>query len=377
MHPPPGTPGRRGRGRVGGLLALAVAAVVVGGCVRITTGPSGTPGGSRSPVPGATATASPSAPVRRSPSAAPSAVAPSAGRASISPDRIGYIAFDERLPYVREVSAGIQAEAERLGLDLVACDARNLAERALACATQLADAGVAGVISFQPYAGRAAEVCAAYGDLPTIAIAIPQEPCQIAIASPDDHTAGELAGGVLGRFAKERWDCDISAYVSLERGDAGPAAEARMAGYRQGFETFCPLSDGAARVLQGADRVATAQVQMRRLLASLAGGRIVVVGLSEDAVQGALAAAREAGRGSDVWVSGIGADPSVRREIACNEQYVASAALFPDAVGSLVVPALADAIAGRPVEPLIRTPLTLVTKDNVREVFPDTPPCDP
>jgi ribose transport system substrate-binding protein len=197
----------------------------------------------------------------------------------------------------------------------------------------------------------------------------------------DNRAAGALAGDALGRFSADRWGCDISAWVSLESSAtessaAGNLAAERMAGYRDGYERRCPIADELVTILDGGDRVITAERKVATLLDDIEGDRIVVVGLNEDAASGALSAARHAGRRKDVWVSGQGADPSARRTIACDEHYLASVAHLPERFGEVLVPTLLDAIEGMAVPSRIDTPIELVTADRIRVLFPDVAPCD-
>lgn len=389
------------RARFGGLrlragAALAVVSVCLSACVSVTFSPAepgASPGSSParspelSPEPGSPGPSSAVPPSSAPPSTGPATTVP-ATRATDSPtlpaptgatrDRplIGYISYDEALPYARQVTVGIVSEAERLELDLVTCDAGRLAAKALGCGQRLREAGVDGVVSFQPFADLAGEVCTAYGDVPTIAIAIAQEPCQVAIARVDDAAAGRMAGEALGRFARDRWECDITAFVSLEASAAGAAAVARSTGLREGYSSVCPLPEDGTATLDGVDRVATARVAVASLLDRLPGRRLVVAGVNGDATLGALEAARASGREGDLYLAGVGADASVRSQIACNERYVASIALFPENTGTIVLPALLDVLAGSTVSPELALPFELLTGENVRRLFPGTPACE-
>jgi ribose transport system substrate-binding protein len=231
------------------------------------------------------------------------------------------------------------------------------------------------VLSFQPFADLAVQVCDATGSVPTVGIVFDQGPCQVTALHIDQAEAGRLAGEAVGRFASRRWDCEVSAYVSLESGDTDPDGRARMEGYRTGFGEHCPLP-GRSPVLDGADRMVTARTAMAQLLERLRGRRIIVVGINEDAILGAMAAAQDAGRTEDLWYSGQLADPAIRRHIACDRRYIASVAQFPERFGGQLVPLLEQAMAGQAIPPVVAAELSLVTAHNVRDLFPDTPPCN-
>ena len=244
------------------------------------------------------------------------------------------------------------------------------------CARRLGEAGIDGLLSFQPFPDLAAQVCAAVGDVPVVGIVFDQGPCQVSRLRIDQAESGRLAGDAVGRFAAERWDCETSAYLSLESSDADPDGRARMAGYRDGYEEHCPLP-GRTFVLDDADRLVTAQTQVASRLEGLQGKRIIIVGLNEDAILGAMAAAsaaRSRRRGLVQRPAGRCLHPPGR--IACDDQYIASVAQFPERFGEQLVPLLVSALDGEAVPPLVDAALELVTASNVRELFPETPDCE-
>jgi ribose transport system substrate-binding protein len=365
------SPGRAAR-RAALAAGLAGLLTIPAGCVTVTRSDqrASAPGGaSTSPV--ATG-AAPAGTASTGPAAVGSA--PS-GPAAVAATRVGYLALDEDSVFLAAVSEGIVSAARAAGVDLVTCDGGWTRDGIVACATQLGQAGVAGLVSLQPIADLAPQVCAAVGGVPTVGIVFEQGPCQVAHLAIDQAASGRLAGEALGRFAAERWACQASAYVSLESSDADPDGRARMAGYREGYQAHCPLPQRTLR-LDGADRLVTAQTQLARRLAQLKGDRIIVAGITEDAILGAMAAAAAAGRSDDLWFSGQLADPAIRQRIACDPRYVASVTQHPEAYGERVMPLLLGAIDGRAVPPLVEAQLELVTAANVRELFPDTPACE-
>jgi ribose transport system substrate-binding protein len=367
------------------LLAIVAAGLIVAGCVSVTRVadepevPSAAPSASSArPSPsGLAPETTPGAPGRSDVStASPGQAEVSAAPSPLQPGqrRLGYLSLDESNAFVRSVSEGILASAASAGLQLVGCDSGWTREGVIACAEHLGDMDIEALISFQPFADLGPQVCAATGDIPTVGIVFDQGPCQVARLEIDQAESGRLAGDAVGRFAAQQWGCDVSAYLSLESSDADPDGRARMAGYRAGFEEHCPLPDRTV-ALDGADRLVTAQTQVAGLLDELPGKRLVVVGLNEDAILGAMAAADAAGREGELWYSGQLADPSIREHIACDRQYIASVAQFPERFGEDLVPLLVRALDGEPVPELVTAPLELVTAANVRQLFPETPSC--
>lgn len=288
---------------------------------------------------------------------------------------IGYIALDASQSFVQEVSAGIREAVAAAGFALTECDAGWTREGVLACADELAAAGVHGVISFQPFADLGAAVCTATGDAPTIGIVYPQGPCQVAELRIDQAESGRLAGEALGRLAADRWDCEVQAYLSLGSEADDPIGSARMEGFSSGYQGSCPLPSDT-QTLERAQHLATARTQVAAQLERIKGRPIVVAAVSDLAVLGAMEAAADAGRERQLWYAGQLAEPAIRQAIACDEQVVASVAQQPERFGSVIVPVLAAAIEGQEVPPVIDAELVLVTAENVRQLYPDTPACD-
>lgn len=377
----PANPRRlRARWQAGSLVLLASLAA---SCVSISGGAGDTAPSSRAVHTGVLATAAASA----SPTGAASAEAGVAATAAASAEpssilrddgvtRVGYISLDERVPFAHTVSVSLERAAKAAGVELTACDAGLTRQGALDCAAQLGAAGIDGLISFQAFPDVAAAVCEAVGNVTTVGIAFEQGPCEVTNLRLDQFESGRVAGEAIGRMAREAWQCDVDAYVSLEAAAPEADAAARMEGYRTGFASQCPIDEAVVHVLPGADRVATAATKLGRLLDGLDGHHIVVVGLNEDAILGAIRAARAAGREDDLYYSGQGADPSIRLTIACDPHYVASVAHFPERYGPLSLQALLDLLDGKEVPRTIDAPLQLVTAANVRQIFPDTGSCD-
>jgi len=342
---------------------FAVTALIAAACTNSVASPSAA---SQAPASVAPASQAPA-------SEAPASQAP-ASQAATS-HKIGYISLGDSVPFVKLVSDGIKEAATAAGQDLLFCDSEIDAAKALACAQNLKVQGAEGVLNFQVFQDSSPEICTAYGGVPTIAIDIVQPPCQIAFMGANNKEAGKMAGEAIGKYAKDTWDCDFTAYVSLESTAAGAANTDRMGGYREGFQEFCPIPKDKEHVLDGADRTDPALEQMTNLLGALPGDKIVVVAINEDGILGAIGAANTLGRQTDLYYSGQGTDPSIWKDIACNPNYIASTAYFPEKYGTLLIPNMISALEGGTIPKEIFTEHVIVNKDNIRTIYPETPAC--
>ncbi|HSW41773.1 MAG TPA: sugar ABC transporter substrate-binding protein [Patescibacteria group bacterium] len=349
LNPRPSWPIRGGRV----VALLAAAALAVTAC-----------------VPGATAPPSP--PPTLAPTPTPAAnpydgVAEGAGAGV----KIGYLSYGELVPFVAAISAGIRAQAQLAGVELVECDARLDPTRVDDCMRQLSEAGVQGIIQFQGTLADPAVVCTQVpAGVPVLAVEFAQDPCAKVLVGADDLRAGQIAGRAVGEWVRERWDCTYDAYVSFGSAAAATRSQMRMEGYRQGFSAVCPITN--EQIGRAVDTEPLATAAMRDVLVTLPGrSRIIVVAVNGDAARGALVAAREAGREGDVWVSGQGGEEPARELIRTTEQYIGDAAFFPERYGRTVVPAILDLVAGRTVQPLLLIEPAWLDATTIDELYPE------
>jgi len=375
--------------RVAGLLmGLSVIVAACGSSASPTPAPATTPPATTAPATTAPATTAPA-------TTAPATPAPSADTGPVNPyvetgaiagsgtgKKIGYISLGEQVPFAVLVSNGIKEQAKIAGAELVFCDSKLDTPTALACAQQFAVQGVQGVLNFNVDQKASPQICDAYNNVPTIAIDITQPPCEVAFMGANNHEAGRIAGAAAGKFAKEKWNCEYTSYISLESTGAKAASDARMGGFRDGFKESCPIVN--EKIQPDVDRTDKAIGTMADVFTATPGDRLIVVGINEDGVIGALAAAKTLGREKDVFVAGQGADEFAWKDIACNPQYIASTLYFPENYGKTLIPAILDILGGKQVTPdgaggtvpkNLFTPHKLVNKDNIRDIYPQIPPC--
>ena len=364
-------------------LATAAAAVCL-----VSACSTGNASSSSSTSSSASSAASASAPASASASASASATLPSAAGASTAPAgeqnavpfqqaapgsgkglKIGLIALDDAVPFSKLVSDSIRKQAAAAGATLVFCDSKGDGATALACARTFKVEGVQGYLNFQSDAAVANAICAAGPKVPVIAIDIQQGDCQTAFMGANNQFAGFLAGQALGNYIKKKFNCQYDAYVSMEEPAAGAVNTARMVdGYQAGFKSVCgPIKNLKT---ENAFRIDVAQTTFTNVLTTLPGDhRIVVAAINDDAIEGALAAAKTAGRTTDLYVSGQGADPSSWCLIKSDQQWVGDTAYFPEKYGEIGVPYLIKAIKGQTIPKLLLVSHEIINSSNIDSIY--------
>jgi ribose transport system substrate-binding protein len=283
--------------------------------------------------------------------------------------KIGLIELGSSVPFSNLATKSVETAAKEAGAELVVCDSELEGQPALDCAKSFATQGVEGYLNFQPDAELSEAICKAGPQVPVIAVDISQEPCEVAFMGADNEYAGYIAGKAVGEFAKNEWNCEYDAYVSLEEPEAGSVNEERMGGYRKGFQEICP-GDLKNEKKLNASRSEVARTQFTDALTALPNmEHIIAVGINDESVLAALAAAKTAGREADVFVSGQGTEPNAVCAIKNNPQWIADTAYFPERYGEIGVPYLLEAMEGKEIPKKLLVPHKLLTSKNIEQVY--------
>jgi ribose transport system substrate-binding protein len=336
-------------------ILVAAAALVASACVPTSDQASA----SSSPTPTVGPTATPAA-------------NPYAGAAAGSGagTRIGYISYGDVVPYVKDVSDSVRAQAKAAGAELVECDVAMDATKVPDCLKQMADAGVKGLIQFQPVLADPSQSCAGLpANLPVIAIEEPTA-CAKVLVHADDLRAGQIAGAAVGAWVKSTWSCSDDAYLALQSTTAVERATLRLAGFHQGYASQCAIRN--EQLAPRADTAEGATSAVADLLATLSGKKqILVVAMNDEGAQGALDAATAAGRSADVFVVGQGGSSAARAQIRANAQWLGDSAYFPEQYGATAVPALLDLVAGKSVAAELLIEPAWLDKSTIGRYYPN------
>jgi ribose transport system substrate-binding protein len=285
---------------------------------------------------------------------------------------IGFTQLFLGVPFPDALQRGMEKAAEVAGFKLITCDSKMDAAAALNCARQFKTQKVDGLVTFQADAAAAANICAEGPQVPVIGIDIEQKPCQTAFVGAANAYAGEIVGHELGVYFAKNFNCEYDSFVSLESTAVGIVNEQRMGGIRKAFEAVCGPVKNLRIIDTGAGGQAdAAQRQFTDTLTALPGAKkVITVGINEDVIIAALAAARTQGRTDDLYLGVENFDPG-NCQIWTAPHFVASAAYFPERYAELIVPNLVKAIRGEKINEKILVPHELITPENVSKVYPE------
>lgn len=286
--------------------------------------------------------------------------------------RVGYISFGESIPYVHTITQSLTKAAASDGVEFVVCDSETDPEKALQCAIRFKQQNVQGIVNYQGDATAAERICKAGPEVPVIAITVHQKPCEVSWTGADNLAAGKMAGEGVGKYFKDKFNCEYDAYVSVEVKATGKTGLDRMGGYLSGFESVC----GKVHGFRSFDTKSDAQVARKNMIDTLTAipdaKRIVVVGANDAIILGALSAAASANRVEDVFVSAQGLDSSgVCGMRKYPNQWIGDTAYFPEAYGDVIIPAIVKAINGETLPKTLPAKLDFLTPKTVEQHYAD------
>ncbi|MBX3098119.1 MAG: substrate-binding domain-containing protein [Salinibacterium sp.] len=283
---------------------------------------------------------------------------------------VGYISAGEASPFVHALTVGVQEQAEKAGVDLRICDAQFDAAKALQCANDLSTQGITGLFNMQVDAASAPAICAV-NDVPTIALAIHQKPCELSFVGAEDERAGYLAGVAMGAYVDSRFGCDVDKIFSLEDVNSGETNTKRVKGWTEGFQSICGDSLEFVHI-DTAGLIDESQKAMTDALTTAPDShRVVVFTIDDNAALGALAAASSLGRKGDLFVASQGGDASGHCEIRSNPQWVADVGYFPERYGEIAIPAMIALLGGDDINPDLHVQHSVFNSTNIDQFYPD------
>lgn len=280
------------------------------------------------------------------------------GSSSSANPRMGLSLSTLNNPFFVQIRSGAEAEAKKRGVDLTVTDAQNDASQQ---ANQLQNftSSKLGAIIVNPVdsdaAGNSVKAAGRAG-IPVVAVDRGVNKASIdALIASDNVAGGELAarsiGDKLGGKGK----------IVILQGQAGTsAARERAAGFAKGLKAY-PGIRVVAQQPADFDRTKGLDV-MSNLLQAHPDVQGVIAANDEMALGAIKALGSKAGK--SVAVVGFDGTPDGLTAVKSGTLY-ASVAQQPSQLGRIAVDNALDAVHGKKVQPMVKVPVKVVTKQNV------------
>ncbi|MGW5044686.1 ABC transporter permease/substrate-binding protein [Streptomyces griseoluteus] len=261
-------------------------------------------------------------------------------------------------PFFVQIRAGAEAEAKKRGVDLTVTDAQNDASQQ---ANQLQNftSSKLGAIIVNPVDSDAASNSVKAADragIPVVAVDRGVNKASIdALIASDNVAGGELAARSIGEKLGGKGK------IVILQGQAGTsAARERAAGFAKGLKAY-PGIRVVAQQPADFDRTKGLDV-MSNLLQSHPDVQGVIAANDEMALGAIKALGSKAGK--SVAVVGFDGTPDGLSAVKGGTLY-ASVAQQPSQLGRIAVDNALEAVHGKKVQPMVKVPVKVVTKQNV------------
>ncbi|MER6075519.1 substrate-binding domain-containing protein [Streptomyces sp. NPDC001817] len=280
-----------------------------------------------------------------------------ASSSSTSP-RMGLSLSTLNNPFFVQIRAGALAEAKKLGVDLTVTDAQNDASQQANQLQNFTSSGL-GAIIVNPVDSDAAGNSVKAADkarIPVIAVDRGVNKADVAALVASDNVAGgELAAKTIAEKLGGK------GRIVILQGQAGTsAARERAQGFANGLRAY-PGIQVVAQQPADFDRTKGLDV-MSNLLQAHPDVQGVIAANDEMALGAIKALGSKAGK--SVQVVGFDGTPDGLTAVKNGTLY-ASVAQQPTQLGRIAVDNALKAVHGRKVEPTVKVPVKVVTKDNV------------
>ncbi|MFD6028157.1 ABC transporter permease/substrate-binding protein [Streptomyces griseoluteus] len=280
------------------------------------------------------------------------------GSASTANPKMGLSLSTLNNPFFVQIRSGAEAEAKKRGVDLTVTDAQNDASQQ---ANQLQNftSSKLGAIIVNPVDSDAASNSVKAADragIPVVAVDRGVNKASIdALIASDNVAGGELAARSIGEKLGGKGK------IVILQGQAGTsAARERAAGFAKGLKAY-PGIRVVAQQPADFDRTKGLDV-MSNLLQAHPDVQGVIAANDEMALGAIKALGSKAGK--SVAVVGFDGTPDGLTAVRGGTLY-ASVAQQPSQLGRIAVDNALEAVRGKKVQPMVKVPVKVVTKQNV------------
>jgi ABC-type sugar transport system substrate-binding protein len=252
--------------------------------------------------------------------AGPAATTSAAGSAQTAPFKLGMaVGGQPALDWQKAQGDVARALAQQRGWDYVELSNNNDGPTAVKNADIFIQDGVNAVIEFngQPSVNPVLAQKFGAANIPVITYDIAQP--GFYFVGIDNQAAGLAGGQALGQIAKDQWNCQPDLVISAEGEGAGIVNTWRTGGMRDGIKQVCPeIPDNKFVSFESNGQASVGLPAARDLLAAHPeADKMLVVGINDGGVLGAIQAAEQLGRDQNIvgwgqdgsFITGANVDP--------------------------------------------------------------------
>jgi ribose transport system substrate-binding protein len=287
--------------------------------------------------------------------------------------KIGFANISEEMPFGRDVRRGLERAAKASQVELLVTDNQLSGEIALQVVDDLILEQVDLAIEYQIDESVGSLIAHKFNQagIPVIAVDIPM--VGATFFGVDNYQTGYVAGVELGHAVQQEWGGQFDRLIILEHPRAGMLTATRLLGQLDGLrEVLGELDPQQMISLDCGNTSQISEAEMLQLLPKLANEHhLAVICFNDDAAIGALEAARQLYRMSDVLIVGQGADRRLRDELRRgHSRIIGSTAFHPERYGEKLIAIALKILKGETVPPAVYMEHTFIKASNIDQYYP-------
>jgi ABC-type sugar transport system substrate-binding protein len=211
--------------------------------------------------------------------------------------------------------------------------------------------------------------------VPVLSSSVPAPGGGIFVSVPD-YDSGFDGGEFLAKAFTEKHP-DVKPYLIIGTyPDGGEGSMQRLKGVTEGIQSVIPdiPKDQIIEIDTKADPVGTREKALAVISKIPEDAYIVSSAINDDTAFAIFQALKQRGRQDKSFVLGIGGvNPDGLRYVCKYPQFVGTVSHLPDRWGNYLVPAVMAMIRGEEIPPALDIPYKILTRENMREAYPDAP----
>lgn len=292
--------------------------------------------------------------------------------------KLGVDYFSTTEEFAQQWLRGIKEVAEESGcVEISALSDELDPSKAVANAQTFVQQNVDGVLLLQVIAAAQPGVMRILDEagIPAVASAVPA-PGATFVSVPD-YASGVDGGEFLAREYRKSGNKEVPYLLIGTFPDGGQVSIDRLNGVidgiKQAIEVEIP-DDHVVEIDTKADPVGTREKALAALNNIPEGAPILAAAINDSTTYAQFQALKQSGRADEAMVLGIGGVNPEGLEFVCkNKSYVGALSHMPDRWGKYLVPAILARIQEKAVPPSVDVPWKILTRQNMRETYPDAP----
>lgn len=303
------------------------------------------------------------------------------GKAMLEGSKVAFANYTDAAPVYLELKKGVEAAAEKTGVDLSTYDNKGEAQQTLQNAQLMANSHPDTIMDLNPVAGttQSAEDIFERESIPCIAVNVPGSGYCPWIDLSNQTLGTEMAKVVAKEAEAKGWKANDIEVILVQSAGLGPAVNSSIGFYYEELSKLIPglpkasfkdigpetttIGDSVVQVNGEALRQPSFEAVQNALQGIPADKHLIVYSISDESSLGAYTAVQRAGRQDDLLITGLAGSEEGLEQLRKNPAWVAEGDVFFSHWGQYLMAMAAAMMEGQETPDMTAAPIATETKN--------------